>query len=243
MGKSFIAALLATALQQHVGLATGLLDADLHGPSLHLLLPPVNSPSSPNSSATLQPLLTSSGVRLFSLGHVARSPEQSFAFRGPIAARTIHQMLFDVRWAPLDVLVVDTPPGTGDILLALAQQARLSGALAVTTAHPLAVADTRRGLHLLQEQLQVPLLGIVENMAYYQCGHCGAQEPLFADAHQPPSQPVDDLARHLHTTVLARFPFTAAAFANGGRIEPEGALRAPAAQLAHQIARRLGYEV
>jgi ATP-binding protein involved in chromosome partitioning len=173
VGKSTVAANLACALALR-GLRVGLLDADVYGPSVPLMMGVEQRPQAAHGKV-LPP--ERHGVRLMSMGFFLddRSP---VIWRGPMVMGLIRQFLRDVDWGDLDVLVVDMPPGTGDAALTLAQQVPLTGAVIVTTPQEVALADVERGVAMFR-QVHVPVLGIVENMAGYECPECGEHEDLF----------------------------------------------------------------
>lgn len=174
VGKSTLTAQLAYALQRK-GLSVGVLDSDLYGPSLRKMLPEDKPPSQRGS--WLIPAL-SHGISLVSFAHF-RSAEEAAIVRAPIANKIITQFLQNTAWGKLDLLLIDFPPGTGDIQLTLSQKAMLSGAVAITTPQEIALIDVRKALSLF-EQVQVPLLGIVENMSYYTpTNNCAKDERLY----------------------------------------------------------------
>jgi ATP-binding protein involved in chromosome partitioning len=173
VGKSTVAANLALALARQ-GHATGLLDADIFGPSAPTLFAIAEKPES--DGRRLKPLVRH-GIRLMSIGFLV-DPEVAMIWRGPMVVSALTQMLRDVDWGPLDVLVIDMPPGTGDVQLTLAQQTRLAGAVIVSTPQDLALADARRGVAMFRK-VDVPILGIVENMSYFVCPHCGERSDIF----------------------------------------------------------------
>jgi len=162
VGKSTTAVNLALALKDH-GLRVGILDADIYGPSMPRLLGLKGQPQqiSGNQLAPMEAY----GLKVMSMGFLV-DEETPMIWRGPMVMSALSQMLKDVAWGELDVLVVDMPPGTGDAALTLTQQAPLAGALIVTTANELSLIDARKGL-LMFEKVQVPVLGIVENMSYF----------------------------------------------------------------------------
>ncbi len=162
VGKSTVAANLAIALQR-AGVRVGLLDADIHGPSVHLMMGATGRPAV-GSDRRIRPHVAH-GVPCMSVGFVV-DPEEAMIWRGPMVMGALSQLLTQTAWGELDVLVVDLPPGTGDAQLTLVQSVALSGAVIVTTPQDLAVADAIRGIAMFR-QLGVPLLGVVENMAYY----------------------------------------------------------------------------
>lgn len=183
VGKSTVAVNVALTLKAK-GYGVGLLDADVHGPSLPTMMGLSQKPASLDGK-TIEPSLAH-GVKCMSLGLMAPSDETPLAWRGPMLQSAVFQMLRDVNWAspedPLDFLLMDLPPGTGDIMLTTCQSAPLSGAIIVTTPQDLALVDARRA-HRLFHKLGIPLLGLVENMSYFACPHCAATTHIFG-SHQ-----------------------------------------------------------
>ncbi len=161
VGKSTITINLALALALQ-GAQVGILDADVYGPSVRRMLPEQTLPA--QKGPTLMPAMCS-GIRVISLAFFGKE-NHATAVRAPIANQLIHQFITQVEWGPLDYLLIDFPPGTGDIQMSLCQKANLSGAIMVTTPQEVALMDVRKAMHLF-EQVQVPILGIVENMSYY----------------------------------------------------------------------------
>ncbi len=161
VGKSTIATQLATQLSTQ-GYKTGLLDADIYGPSLPDLLD-IHITPEVDTNKKLIPL-ERFGVLTMSIGYMVK-PEQAMIWRGPMVQSALLQMLNDVAWPPLDILVLDLPPGTGDIQLTMAQRFPVSGALIVSTPHMLSLADMRRSAHMFK-RVNIPILGVIENMAY-----------------------------------------------------------------------------
>jgi ATP-binding protein involved in chromosome partitioning len=173
VGKSTVAVNLAVALAQE-GATVGLLDADVYGPSIPLML-----------GAEQQPGLFDNkiipgrayGIAVMSVGYIL-DPEKALIWRGPLVSQLIRQFLSDVQWGDLDYLVIDLPPGTGDVQLTLVQTIPLSGAIIVTTPQDVALADAIKGLQMFRE-VKTPVLGIVENMSYFVCPHCGHVAEIF----------------------------------------------------------------
>ncbi len=161
VGKSTVAVNLALALAQ-AGHKTGLLDADIYGPSLPALLGITEKPEVTEAKKLLP--IARAGLQTMSIGYMV-PPEQAMIWRGPMVQSALVQLLKDVDWPELDVLVLDLPPGTGDIQLTMAQRFPVDGALIVSTPHPLAIADVRRAVAMFKK-VNVPVLGLVENMAY-----------------------------------------------------------------------------
>ncbi|HXE15747.1 MAG TPA: iron-sulfur cluster carrier protein ApbC [Stellaceae bacterium] len=175
VGKSTVAVNLALALAAN-GLRVGLLDADIYGPSQPRLLGLTGRPQTKDGK-TLEPM-EAFGLKTMSIGFLVNE-DQAMIWRGPMVMSALQQMLRDVNWGALDVLVVDMPPGTGDAQLTMAQQVPLAGAVIVSTPQDLALIDARKGIAMFRK-VEVPILGIVENMSYFLCPHCGERTDIFA---------------------------------------------------------------
>jgi len=175
VGKSTTAANLALALKAE-GARVGLLDADIYGPSMPRMMGVSGKPTTADGKV-LDPMV-GHGVKLMSMGFLV-DEETPMIWRGPMVMSALQQMLKDVDWGPLDVLIVDMPPGTGDAQLTLAQTAPLAGAVIVSTPQDIALLDARKGLNMFRK-VDVPVLGIIENMSYFQCPHCGERTEVFA---------------------------------------------------------------
>jgi len=175
VGKSTTAVNIALGLQAH-GLKVGVLDADIYGPSMPRLLGIKGRPQQlvGDKLAPMQAY----GLKVMSMGFLV-DEETPMIWRGPMVMSALSQMLKDVAWGELDVLVVDMPPGTGDAQLTMAQQVPLAGAIIVSTPQDLALIDARKGLNMFRK-VDVPVLGIVENMSTFICPHCGAPTDIFA---------------------------------------------------------------
>ena len=174
VGKSTVAANLAIALAQS-GKKVGLLDADIYGPSVPRLMG-IAGEKPAQKDGKLQPL-TAHGLRVMSMGFMV-DPETPMIWRGPMIQSALLQMLRDVAWGPLDFLIIDMPPGTGDAQLTLAQKVTLAGAVIVSTPQDIALIDARKGLEMFRK-VAVPVLGMVENMSYYCCPECGHRADIF----------------------------------------------------------------
>ncbi len=174
VGKSTVALNLACALARH-GAAVGLLDADFYGPSVPLMTGINKRPVSADGK-TLEPL-EAHGLKVMSIGFLVE-PDQALVWRGPMVHGALTQLVRDVNWGELDYLVLDLPPGTGDVPLTVAQQVRSAGAVLVTTPQDVALADVVRAKQMF-DKLHIPVLGIVENMTEFICPHCGKGTHIF----------------------------------------------------------------
>jgi len=175
VGKSTTAANLALALAAE-GAAVGVLDADIYGPSQPLMLGLAGQSPHSADGKTMQPL-EAHGLQVMSVGFLIDA-EQPMVWRGPMVTQALNQLLTQTLWSDLDYLIVDMPPGTGDIQLTLSQRVPVSGAVIVTTPQDIALLDARKGLQMFRK-VSVPVLGIIENMSTHVCSHCGHEEPLF----------------------------------------------------------------
>ena len=230
VGKSTTACNLALALSAQ-GLRVGLLDADIYGPSVPKLLGLSGKPRVIEGK-TLEPL-QAYGLKAMSIGLLIE-PESAMIWRGPMVQSAITQMLRDVAWGALDVLVVDMPPGTGDAQLTMAQATPLSGAVIVSTPQDLALIDARRGVTMFRK-VSVPILGVIENMATFICPNCGHASAIFGHGgarHE---------AERLEVPFLGEIPLTMAIreTSDAGRpvvaTDPDG----PQAKVYSEIARKL----
>jgi ATP-binding protein involved in chromosome partitioning len=175
VGKSTTAVNLALALRVN-GLRVGLLDADIYGPSMPRMLAISGKPTS-RDGRTLEPM-ENYGIAVMSMGFLV-AEDTPMIWRGPMVQSALQQMLRDVDWGELDVMVVDMPPGTGDAQLTMAQQVPLAGAVIVSTPQDIALLDARKGLNMFR-RVDVPVLGIVENMSYFCCPNCGHRSEIFS---------------------------------------------------------------
>ena len=174
VGKSTVATNLAISLA-NTGAAVGLLDADAYGPSIPTMMGIQEQPKT-SPERKIIPLVRHD-IKLMSIGFMVPE-EQAMIWRGPMLHGAIRQLLGDVDWGELDYLIIDLPPGTGDVALSLTQALPLTGALIVTTPQDVALADVRRGVAMF-ERLGVPILGIIENMSYFLCPHCNEKTEIF----------------------------------------------------------------
>jgi ATP-binding protein involved in chromosome partitioning len=198
VGKSMVATNLAASLARQ-GLRVGLLDADIYGPNIPRMFGETRRPrvTGEKGREMIEPL-EAHGVRLMSLGFLLEE-EQPAIMRGPLIAGILKQFLEQVDWGPLDVMVVDMPPGTGDAQLSLVQTIDIDGAVMVTTSQAVSTGDVRRGVKMF-ERVNTAVLGIVENMAGFVCPHCGVEEDVFGSGGG------ERLARELDVPFLGRVP-------------------------------------
>ena len=194
VGKSTVATNVAAALAQ-MGANVGLLDADVYGPSIPTMLGTHDRPEV--SGQKLIPV-SRHGLKLMSIGFIV-PPTEAMVWRGPMLAGALTQFMRDVEWGDLDYLVLDLPPGTGDVQLTLAQNVKVSGAVLVSTPQDVALADVRRGKAMF-DKVDIPTLGVVENMAYFTCGSCGAKHYIFN------SGGASRLAQELKVPVIGEVP-------------------------------------
>jgi len=175
VGKSTTAVNLALGLAAG-GHKVGLLDADIYGPSMPRMMGITGQPAS-SDGKTLDPM-ENFGVKVMSMGFLVEE-DTPMIWRGPMVQSALEQMMRDVSWGELDVLIIDMPPGTGDAQLTMAQRVPLTGAVIVSTPQDIALLDARRGLNMFRK-VDVPVLGLIENMSYFNCPHCGERSDIFS---------------------------------------------------------------
>ena len=175
VGKSTVAVNLALALRRE-GARVGLLDADIYGPSIPLMLGSTKERPASHDGKQMQPISVY-GIVCNSIGFLVPESEAT-VWRGPMASKALSQILHETRWGELDYLIVDMPPGTGDIQLTMAQQVPTTATLIVTTPQDIALADVRKGISMFNK-VDIPVLGVIENMSYHICSKCGHQEAIF----------------------------------------------------------------
>ncbi len=173
VGKSTVTANLAVALSR-LGLSVGILDADIYGPSMPRML---GISGQPRSDGDKLETMRGHGISCMSIGFLV-DPDQPTIWRGPMVMGALEQLLGDVNWGELDLLLVDMPPGTGDAQLTMAQKVPLKGAIIVSTPQDIALIDARKGLNMFR-QTEVPVMGMVENMSYFHCPSCGERADIF----------------------------------------------------------------
>jgi ATP-binding protein involved in chromosome partitioning len=176
VGKSTVSANLALALQAE-GAKVGVMDADIYGPSQPTMLGVHGKPASPDGKSILP--MQAHGMPVMSIGFLVEE-DTPMIWRGPMVTQAMMQLLTDTRWEQLDYLIVDLPPGTGDIQLTLSQKVPVAGAVIVTTPQDIALLDARKALKMF-EKVDVPVLGVVENMATHVCSNCGHEEHIFGE--------------------------------------------------------------
>ena len=237
VGKSTTAANLALALAAE-GAAVGILDADIYGPSQPMMMGLSGKPAS-NDGKTMEPM-RNHGVEVMSIGFLVEA-DNPMIWRGPMATQALEQLLRQTNWGDLDYLIVDMPPGTGDIQLTLSQRVPLTGAVIVTTPQDIALLDAKKGIRMF-EKVGVPILGIVENMAVHVCEQCGHVEHIFgADGGQR-------LADQYNTDYLGALPLNLSIRVQADSGQPSvvshpdgeiaGLYKAVARQVAVKIAQR-----
>jgi len=197
VGKSTTAVNLAVALQAQ-GLAVGLLDADIYGPSIPLMMGVAEGTRPEIKDGKLMLPVVAHGVQCNSMGFLVE-PRTAMVWRAPMIISAFNQILADTAWSELDFLIVDMPPGTGDIQLSLAQSVQLAGAVIVTTPQDVALLDARKGIEMFRK-VGVPILGVVENMSMHICSNCGHQEAIFGSGGG------ESLSLDYDTEVIGRLP-------------------------------------
>jgi len=209
VGKSTVAVNLALALRAE-GARVGILDADIYGPSQPTMLGIVDAKPASSDGKRMDPL-EAHGLQAMSLGFLV-DPEQPTIWRGPMATQALMQLLTETRWNDLDYLVIDLPPGTGDIQLTLSQRIPISGAVVVTTPQDIALIDARKGAGMFHK-VEVTVLGVVENMSFFCCPNCGHQTAIFGSGGG------DRLASETGVELLGRLPLDARIqeLADGGK--------------------------
>jgi ATP-binding protein involved in chromosome partitioning len=234
VGKSTTAVNLALALSAE-GAAVGILDADIYGPSQPMMLGIGGRPESKDGKS-LEPM-EGHGLQAISIGFLI-DIDTPMVWRGPMVTQALEQLLRDTRWRELDYLIVDLPPGTGDIQLTLAQKVPVTGAVIVTTPQDIALIDARKGLKMF-EKVGIPILGVVENMSFHLCPKCGHESHIFG------SGGAERMSKESGTELLGQLPLDESIRrqADSGRptvvADPEGA----AAEIYRRIARRCAVKI
>lgn len=209
VGKTTVAVNIAIALA-NAGASVGLLDADVYGPNVPIMLGLSGEPR-PAPSGKMSPL-HAYGIAVMSFGSILK-PGQPVIWRGPMLAKGLREFLYEVEWGELDYLVLDLPPGTGDVQLSLAQSLPLTGSVIVTTPQDVSIADVSRGVAMFR-QLNVPVLGVVENMSGFLCSHCGERTDIFGEGGGR------ELAQRFSLPLLGQIPLDPRIRLGGGDGQP-----------------------
>lgn len=230
VGKSTTAANLALALQAE-GASVGILDADIYGPNQPQMLGGLETPALREDKKMLP--VMHHGLQTMSIGYLV-NPETPMIWRGPMVTTALQQLLRDTVWDSLDYLIIDLPPGTGDIQLTLSQKIPVAGAIIVTTPQDIALLDARKGLEMFRK-VKVPVLGVIENMSIHICSQCGHQEAIFGRGGG------QRLAETANVELLGQLPLDLSIRENADRGQPSVIAdpQSPIAQCYRDIARRL----
>ena len=229
VGKSTTAVNIAAALVQD-GARVGVLDADIYGPSIPTMLGLEGQRITSVDGKMMQPM-QAHGLAVQSIGFLT-DPAQASVWRGPMASQALLQLLNETEWPALDYLIVDMPPGTGDIQLTMAQKLPVTGAVVVTTPQDVALADAQKAINMFR-QVKIPLLGLVENMSLYQCNHCGATDDIFG------TQGGVQLAERYQVKVLGQLPLQKQIREQADAGTPVVLKQQPVAQIYRTIGRQL----
>ena len=196
VGKSTVSVNIAYSLKA-LGYSVGILDCDIYGPSIPKLLNIVQKPDVDKNKKILP--INKDGIEVISIGLMIND-DKPIIWRGPMIQSALMQLINEVRWSKLDFLVLDLPPGTGDVHLTVAQKLKVDHAVVVTTSEEIAIADTRKGINMLIK-FNIPISGIIENMSYFICKKCGTKEFLFGE------NKAKELAKEFNTNFLGQIPF------------------------------------
>lgn len=197
VGKSFVTASLAAELKK-AGYATGIMDADITGPSIPKMFG-VTEEAYGNAEGMILPVETKDGIRLISISLLMENPQDPVIWRGPVIGGAVRQFWTDVVWGELDYLLIDMPPGTGDVPLTVFQSLPVDGIVVVTSPQELVQMIVKKAFRMA-EMMDIPVLGVVENFSYLKCPDCGKQIRLFGESH------VDEAAAELQIPVLGKLP-------------------------------------
>lgn len=233
VGKTTVSVNLAVALAQ-MGARVGLMDADIYGPNIPIMMGVNEQPRSRDEK--ILPL-EAYGVKLMSMGFLV-PPEQAVIWRGPMLHSAVRQFLTDVDWGDLDYLVIDLPPGTGDVQISLTQSVPLTGGVVIATPQDVALADVVKGITMFR-RLEVPVLGVVENMSYFLCPHCNERTDIFAHGG------AKKMAGEFGVPFLGEIPLDVAIRVGGDSGKPVTAVapNSPYAQAFQNIARQVAAAV
>jgi ATP-binding protein involved in chromosome partitioning len=210
VGKSTVALNLALALQ-NTGLKVGLLDTDIYGPSLPRMVGQTDAKPNVNHAQKIEPV-TAYGLVTMSMGYLV-DEKSAVVWRGPMLFKAMDQFLRQVEWGDLDILVIDLPPGTGDVQLSLVQKVPVAGAVIVSTPQDVALMDVKKCIDMFA-RVKVPILGLIENMSTFSCPHCHESTELF------PQGELKEFCKALNIPILAKIPFTPKMAVAGDSGEP-----------------------
>lgn len=233
VGKSTTAVNLALGLAKE-GAKVGLLDADVYGPSIPLMLGMQGQKPVSHDGKTMEPL-SAHGVKVNSIGFLI-NPEDAAVWRGPMASSALMQLIGETNWGELDYLIVDMPPGTGDIQLTISQKFPCTGAVVVTTPQNIALADAEKGVSMFNK-VNIPVIGIIENMSYFQCSQCGSIEHIFG---------IDGavaMAKSHNTVLLGQVPLERQNRENGDSGTPTVTTEGEMAGIYRKLARSLSKQL
>ncbi|HEX6737627.1 MAG TPA: Mrp/NBP35 family ATP-binding protein [Vicinamibacteria bacterium] len=234
VGKSTTAVNLALALQSK-GARVGLMDTDVYGPNIPQMLGANEPPEVSGERRMIPP--QAHGLKVISMGMLV-PPDQPVIWRGPMLHGAVQQFMRDVEWGELDYLVVDLPPGTGDVALSMAQSVPMAGAVVVTTPQGVSVSDVRKAVGMFR-QLNIPVLGVVENMSHFVCGHCGETTEIFGRGGG------EQISKDMGIPFLGQVPIDTRVRQGGDEGQPivVAALDSPAAQAFQQIAGKVAAQI
>jgi ATP-binding protein involved in chromosome partitioning len=234
VGKTTTSVNLAVALARQ-GARVGLLDGDVYGPNIPQMLGLTDPPEVEGEKGILPP--EAFGIKVISMGMLV-PPDQPIIWRGPMLHGAVQQFMRDVRWGELDYLVVDLPPGTGDVALSMAQSVPMAGAVVVTTPQGVSVSDVRKAVGMFR-QLNIPVLGVIENMSYFVCSHCNERTAIFGTGGG------QRMAEDLDIPFLGEVPIDTRVRAGGdeGRPIVDAAPEAPAAEAFVALSSRVAAQI
>ena len=235
VGKSTTSVNLALALQKE-GAKVGILDADIYGPSIPIMLGIPDAKPVSKDKKTIEPL-SAHELKAMSIGFLVEE-KQAMVWRGPMASSALQQIVRDTQWEELDYLIIDLPPGTGDIQLTMAQKIPVTAAVIVTTPQDLALADAKKAIAMF-EKVKIPVMGVIENMATHICSECGHQEAIFGQGGG------DSLSKDYNIDLLGQLPLTMSIRQNLDEgiptvaKDPEGAISQNYREIARKLAANL----
>ena len=234
VGKSTMSVNLAVALRQK-GARVGLMDADVYGPNIPQMLGIKDAPEVSDDKKMIPP--EGHGIKVMSMGMLV-PPDQPIIWRGPMLHGAVQQFMRDVVWGELDYLIVDLPPGTGDVSLSMSQSVPVAGAVVVTTPQGVSVADVRKAVGMFR-QLNIPVLGVVENMSYFACPHCGERTDIFGHGGGK------KMAEDLKIPLLGEVPIDVRVRSGGDEGQPvvAAAPDSPAAQAFRDVAGKVAAQI